>query len=67
MKFDEYLEKLNKLQQLVNISDTGTPKKLAKKLNVSERTARRMVQKLRHHKMPVVFNRKIKSYVIKTK
>ncbi|MBA3706555.1 MAG: HTH domain-containing protein [Bacteroidetes bacterium] len=65
MKFDEYLEKLNKLQKLVNISNTGSPKDLAKKLDVSERTARRMVQKLRHHKLPVVFNRKINSYEIK--
>ncbi len=65
MKFEEYQEKLNQLQKLVNLSNAGSPKNLARILNVSERTTRRMVEKLKQQKIPIKFCRKINSCMIK--
>ena len=65
MKYHEFHEKLNQIQKLVSISNTGSPKDLAKTLNVSERTARRLVQKLKQQKMPIEYCRKSNSYIFK--
>jgi len=65
MKYDEYYEKLNQIQLLISISNTGSPKDLAKTLNVSERTTRRLVQKLKKQNVPIQYSRKNKSYVLK--
>jgi len=65
MKFDEYEEKLDQLKKLVANASTGTPDELARRLNVSERTVRRLVEKLKTRKYEIEFNRKINSYVLK--
>lgn len=65
MKFDEYEEKLGQLKILVKYANTGSPKDLAKTLNVSERTARRLVEKLKFQNYSIMFCRKSNSYVLK--
>jgi transcriptional antiterminator len=65
MKFDEYQAKLNQLQKLVTLSNTGSPKDLARKLLVSERTVRRMVHNLKSNNNPIEFCRKTNSYIFK--
>jgi DNA-binding IclR family transcriptional regulator len=62
MKFDIYTEKLTQLKAFITIGNTGTPHELANRLNISERTTRRMVEKLKEQKMPVRYCRKTKSY-----
>jgi predicted DNA-binding transcriptional regulator YafY len=65
MKFEEYQEKLDSLKKLVEFGNTGRPAELAKKLNISERTARRMIERLRLQGYDVVFCRNCNSYILK--
>ncbi len=64
MKFDEYKEKLEQIDQLIQDANTGTPKELAKRLRVSERTIRRFIERLRIKNKSIRFCRKTQSYVI---
>lgn len=62
MKFKEKLEKLQILQKLIDTGKTGTPKELSRRLHVSDRTARRLIEYLRSEDPTIIFNRKIQSY-----
>jgi predicted DNA-binding transcriptional regulator YafY len=65
MKFTEYQGKVNFLLKLASYSNTGTPKELAKRLNVSERTLYRLIENLKSQDVSIVFCRKSKTYMIK--
>ena len=65
MKFDAYQEKLDQIEKLIQSSNTGTPKELAKRLNVSERTIRRLIERLKVKNKSIYFCRKTQSYVLK--
>lgn len=65
MKFVQYVEKLETIKYLAEHKRAGTPRELALKLNVSERTVLRMVQQLRDYGYPIEFNRFRSSYIVK--
>lgn len=65
MKLDEYGEKIELLKKLVANATTGRPKELAEKLGVSERTVRRLIDRLKTRNSKIEFDRKINSYVFK--
>jgi len=65
MKLDEYEEKLGLLKKLIENAKTGRPADLAKKLNVSDRTVRRLIERLQAKNYVIEFDRKINSYVVK--
>ena len=62
MKFIEYSRKLEAIKYMAAHKQTGNPRELAKKLDVSERTAERMVQQLRDNGLHIRFNRFRNSY-----
>lgn len=64
MTYFEYTEKLEALKRLAEHKQSGTPQVLAEKLGTSERTILRMVQQLRDHGYPIVYNRDRCSYEI---
>lgn len=64
MNFYEYYKKLNRIQELASRNATGSPKELAKKLNVSERTLYRLVHKLKNQGVSIEYCRKINTYWI---
>jgi len=64
LKFIEYAKKLETLKYLAENKRTGTPLQLARKLSVSERTVRRMVQRLRDQGYLIIFNRFRNSYEV---
>jgi predicted DNA-binding transcriptional regulator YafY len=64
MKFIEYTKKLDTIRYLCEHKRAGTPRQLGRKLNVSERTIKRMVQHLRDLGFPIKFDRSRKSYVL---
>ena len=64
MTYFEYDEKLQLIKYLAQRRQTGTPSRLAKKLNVSERTVLRMIQQLRDHGYSIKFNRPRSTYEI---
>jgi transcriptional antiterminator len=65
MNFGDYQAKLNKIEKLAKLSNTGTPAELSQKLSVSERTVRRMVSQIKSQNIEINFCRKSKSYIIK--
>jgi predicted DNA-binding transcriptional regulator YafY len=65
MKFIDYSEKLETIKYLAKHKRAGTPRRLAAKFNVSERTIQRMIQQLREHGCPIVFNRYRCTYEVK--
>lgn len=66
MTYLEYAQKLDTIKHLVQLKQAGTPDKLAKKLNVSERTVLRMVHFLKNNGYPITFNRFRGSYELST-
>ena len=64
MKFIEYSEKLDTIKYLAEHKRTGTPEKLAEKINVSERTILRMVHQLKDAGCSIQFNRNRCTYEI---
>lgn len=65
MRFIEYAEKIETIKYLSQHKRTGTPKSLAKKLDVSERTLLRMVQQIREQGCSISFNRDKGSYEVR--
>lgn len=65
MKFDDYQEKLEQIDKLIRYSNTGSPKELAKRMHVSERTIRRFIEKLKTKNDSIRYCRRSQSYVIK--
>jgi DNA-binding transcriptional regulator LsrR (DeoR family) len=63
MKFDEYQEKLEQLSKLIAYSNTGTPREMARRLNISERTLRRLVERLKQKDKSIKFCRRSCSYI----
>ena len=56
-------DKLLRLDQLIRLKATGTPKQLAKKFEVSERTIKRVIKKLREKfDCPISYSKIRKSY-----
>ena len=53
MNYLDYTEKLNAIMYLVKTCATGTPVQLAMRLDISEKTVRRMINHLREQGMPI--------------
>lgn len=64
MNFYEFYKNLNRIQELASRNATGSPKELAKKLNVSERTLYRLVRELKNQGVLIEYCRKINTYWI---
>ena len=64
MRFYEYQEKLIRIQELAKRNATGSPKELAERINVSERTLFRLVQNIKEQGVQIEYCRKISTYFI---
>ena len=64
MTYREYAEKLSTIKYLVKKNATGRPAKLAEKLQVSEKTARRMINCLRQQGINIKYCRIKQSYIL---
>ena len=64
MKFYEYQEKLTRIQELAKRNATGSPKELAEKINVSERTLFRLMQNIKEQGIQIEYSREISTYFI---
>ena len=54
--------KLERIDQLIKMKATGTPKELAKKLNTTERNVYRIIKQLKVIGCPIYFDKERKSY-----
>lgn len=62
----DYLEKTECIKDLAVKESTGTPKELAQRLNISERSLYRIITDLRNMGHPITYCRYKKSYCMET-
>lgn len=62
MKSIKQLERLQQLHQRIEEENTGTPKELAKFMNISERLLYNLIEELKEINAPVCYNRSSKTY-----
>ncbi len=67
MNVSETKEKLEKINTLIRLKATGTPKDLAKKLNTTERTVFRIIKQLKEMGCPIFYNKQRESYCYEEK
>lgn len=65
MTYREYSEKLSTVALLAEKCATGTPRELSSKLDVSEKTARRMISHLRQQGKNIKYCRIRRTYMLK--
>ncbi|QTN38890.1 hypothetical protein HZ996_06975 [Cryomorphaceae bacterium] len=64
MDYFTYTQKLDAFKRLAQLQATGTPREAANRLNLSERTIKRMASRLRQNGTPIFFDRGIQSYIL---
>ncbi|HFA49989.1 MAG TPA: HTH domain-containing protein [Bacteroidetes bacterium] len=62
MKFSEDIELVKRLDQLIRLKATGTPKELAKRLGKSESTIYRLIDSMRCLGFPIIYDKQRRSY-----
>ncbi len=65
MNYLEYSERLNRIVELAKLKSTGTPKELAYKLGISERTLYRMISTLKNQDHSINYSNYYRSYYLK--
>jgi len=58
-------DKLERINTLIRLRATGTPKDLAKKLNITERTVYRLIKQLKDMGCPIYYDKHRGSYCYK--
>ncbi|PXX97894.1 hypothetical protein DF185_18170 [Marinifilum breve] len=59
----ELLEKTEYLKEIIKKGNTGTPKDLAKRLNISERSLSRLIKNLKETHFSIIYSRTKQSYI----
>jgi predicted DNA-binding transcriptional regulator YafY len=67
MNLEIVIEKLEKMDRLNQLQATGSPKELAGKLCVSERTVYRYIRTIKNYGSPIYFCKKRNSYCYRHK
>jgi len=62
MSYFDYADHLERIKYLAEHRQAGNATQLAKRLSVSQRTVQRMIQQLRDHGFPIIYNRYRKVY-----
>jgi hypothetical protein len=62
MKNLKTLERLQQLHNLISNENTGTPKNLAKLMNISERRIHHLIEDLKEMNAPINYSRKTRTY-----
>jgi len=62
MKNIKHLERLQQLHQRIEQENTGTPKELARFMNISERLLYNLIEELKDIGAPIHYNRSLKTY-----
>ncbi|QEM03069.1 hypothetical protein DIU31_005865 [Mucilaginibacter rubeus] len=62
MKLDIYIDRINKLDKLLEQKTTGTPAELAKKLKISKSRLFCVIDDLKYMDVPIKYSRKLQTY-----
>ena len=65
MELSSLLEKIEFIKELTEKESTGTPKELAQRLNIPERSLYRIIKALKDSEYPIDYSRSKQSYVVK--
>ena len=63
----KYVEKIRRIDQLIRMKATGTPKELAKKMDVSESTLYEYLKLMKDINAPIIFDNILKTYIYSEK
>lgn len=63
MKTIKELERLRKIHQYIKVTNTGTPKEFAEKLNLSVSQLYNILDDLKTKGFPIIYSRRLKSYL----
>lgn len=66
MKIFAYIERINRIHELVKHKRTGTPEELARRLNISTSMLFRVIEELRLMEVPIEYSRSQKTYYYST-
>ena len=62
MTFQEKLDQLERLDQLIRMKATGSPRDLANRMNISERFLYKLIFIMKERGAPIYFNKRLNSY-----
>jgi len=62
-KLLQQIELIERIDQLIRLKATGTPKKLAERLDISEATLYRLIETIKKMGAPVEFSSRYQSYI----
>ena len=62
MKIDKYLERIERIDQLIRLKATGSPTEFAKKLGISESSIYEYLKYLKDKGVPIEFDKEINTY-----
>jgi predicted DNA-binding transcriptional regulator YafY len=63
MNFFECIERIERLDILIRLENTGTPKELSNRLNISERQIYRSIERMRNLGAEIVYSKYKQSYI----
>jgi predicted DNA-binding transcriptional regulator YafY len=63
MPIIKYVERVQRMDQLIRRKSTGTPKELAAKLELSERSLYELINQMKDLGAPIIFSKSRNSYV----
>lgn len=63
MALRDYIERIKRIDQLIRMQATGTPKELAKKLNISKSTVHEYINLMKELDAKIEYCKEVKSYV----
>ncbi len=64
MDYLTYSEKVEAFKYLAKLRATGSPSELANRLDLSERTVKRMAYRMRQRGTAIFFDRAVQSYIL---
>lgn len=62
MKLINKLEKIKQIDQLIRLQNTGSPRILAERINLSERQTRRYIEEMKDMGAEIIFDKNLSSY-----
>lgn len=62
MKLFDQIERINRLHDLIRSRSTGTPRELARRLQISESRLYQIIEELKNMEVPIEYNRQRQTY-----
>lgn len=67
MAITTYIRRIDRIDQLIRLQATGSPKELADKLGISKRTVYEYIEEMKLLGAPIKYDKYVRSYVYRKK